>query len=53
MATSYSYQRQLIDGVVAALDRIDLVAALLQTQHDHLAQAGIVFGNKYSHRQKL
>ncbi len=50
IATSYSYQRELVDGVVAALDRVDVVAAVAQAERDDLLESRVVFGDEDAHR---
>ena len=50
IATSYSYQRELVDRVVAPLDGVDVVAALAQPERDEVPQPGVVFGYEDPHR---
>ena len=40
---------ELVDGVVAALDGVDLVALVLESEHEDFAQAGVVLGDEHSH----
>ena len=40
---------QLVDGVVAALDRVDVVALVLEPEDEHVPQALVVFGDEDAH----
>ena len=50
IATSYSYQLELVDRVVAPLDGVDLVALVLEAQHEDVAQPGVVLGHEDAHQ---
>jgi hypothetical protein len=42
-------EAQLLDGVVSALHGDDLVSLVLETLHQHVAQAGIVLCDQDAH----
>ena len=42
-----------VDGVVAALGRVDLIAVVLQAHDEDFAQAGIVLSHEHAHRVSL
>ena len=52
-ATSYSYQRQLVDGVVAAVHGVHVVAGVAQAEDEDLAQALVVLGHQDPHAVSL
>ena len=41
---------ELVDRVVAALHGVDLVALVLEAQHEDVAQAGVVLGHEDAHQ---
>ena len=40
---------ELVDRVVAAIDGVDVIALVLEPQHENLAQAEVVLGDKDPH----
>jgi hypothetical protein len=40
---------ELVDGVVAAIDRVDVVARLVEAEDDDLAKPRVVFGDEHAH----
>ena len=44
---------ELVDGVIATLDGVHLVAGIGKSEHEDLAQARVVLGDQHSHRLRL
>ena len=44
---------ELIDGVVASIDRVDVIAGVRQPEDARIAQTFVVFSDQYAHRISL